>query len=79
VHRVSGRVDAKDQVARGSARPSEDRSTVAGPDIDDHPVGPGDLLVDLADVDVDDPAADDLTHRRSLHSVGERAHRSLRA
>ena len=68
-HSRGARVDADDQVARVSRGPREHRSAVAGAEIDDHPVGPGDLLVELADVDVDDAPADDLSHGRQS-SVG---------
>ena len=49
---------------RLGACPGEHRAAVTGTDIGDHPVGPGDQAGELADVDVDDAPADDLSHGR---------------
>ena len=67
-HRGRIGVDADRQGARLSGRPRKDGSAVAGPEIDDHPVGPGDPFVELADVDVADAPADHLSHGRE--SIG---------
>ena len=51
---------------------------VTGAEIDDHPVSPGDQLVDLADVDVDDAPADDLLHADILANPSEPLHSRVR-
>ncbi len=61
-------VDADDQVQRLGERPCKHGPTVTGAEVDDHPVGPGDQLIDLADVDVDDAPADHLLHSIILAS-----------
>ena len=55
-------IDPDDYGVRIGGGASQHRPTVTGAEIDDHPVGPGDPLVELADVDVDDAPADDLLH-----------------
>jgi len=45
------------------------RPTVTRAEVDDYPVGSGDLLVDLADVDLEDAPADDLFHGDDLIRV----------
>lgn len=55
-------VDPEDEGARIGGRASQHRPAVTRAEIDGHPVGPGDPLVELADVDVDDAPADDLLH-----------------
>ena len=57
-------VHAEDQAGGLRACPGEHGPAVAGTEIDDHPVGPGDQVRDLADVDVEDVAADHLSHGR---------------
>jgi hypothetical protein len=61
-HRRSVGVDADDQGTRFGGRACEDRTAVTGAEIDDHSVGQGDLLVDLADVHLEEAPADDLLH-----------------
>lgn len=61
-HRGCDRVHADHQGGRFCGRPGQHRPAIARTDIDDHPVGPGDQLVELADVDVEDAPADDLSH-----------------
>ena len=47
---------------------AKDRPTIAGSEVDDDPVGAGDPLLKLADVDLGDPPAGHDAHRRDLHS-----------
>ena len=61
-HGVGDGVDAEHQRSGFCRRARRDGSAVARTEIDDHPVGPGDQVVELADVDVDDAPADDLSH-----------------
>jgi 5-(carboxyamino)imidazole ribonucleotide synthase len=61
-HRGRIGIDAKAQRRRLEAGSTEDGPAIAGPDIDDHPVGPGDQAGKLADVHVRDAATDDLSH-----------------
>jgi len=61
-HGVRVGVDTDNETARLSRGPGEHRPTITGSDVDDHPVSAGDLLVDLADVDLEDPPADNLSH-----------------
>ena len=63
-HGRGGGVHAEDQAGGFRTSPGEDRPAVASTEIDDHPVGPGDQVRDLADVDVRDVAADHLSHGR---------------
>jgi 5-(carboxyamino)imidazole ribonucleotide synthase len=46
----------------------EDGPTVAGADIYDHPVGPGDQAGELADVDLEAASTDDLTHGKPVYT-----------
>ena len=41
---------------------SEHDTAVARADIDDHPVGPGDQIADLADVHLEGASSDDVSH-----------------
>jgi hypothetical protein len=52
-------------------RAGEHGPAIAGPNVDDHPPGAGDPLVDLADVDLGDAPANDLSHvaQSSLASI----------
>ena len=61
-------VDADDQGRWLGKRPRKHGTTVTGAKVDDHPVGPGDQLIDLSDVDVDDAPADHLLHPNILAS-----------
>jgi len=63
-HRGCGGVHAKHEGCGLGACPGEHRPAIAGTDIGDHPVEPGDQAGDLADVDFDDAPADDLSHGR---------------
>ena len=58
----SAGIDPDDEGGGILLGPREHGSAVAGAEIEDHPVGPGDPLSDLADVHVGGAAADDLTH-----------------
>jgi hypothetical protein len=55
-------VDTDDDGSRLGSGARKHRPTVARAEIDDNAVGSGDLLVDLADVDLEDAPADDLFH-----------------
>ena len=61
-HRGSHGVHADHQGTRLGACAHKHGSAVTGTDIDDHPVGPGDQVRDLADVHLEDATADDLSH-----------------
>jgi hypothetical protein len=70
-HRRGGCVDADDERGGVGGGAGEDGPTVAGPEIDDHPLGAGDPLGDLADVCLEGPAADDGTHVEQSSEVVE--------
>ena len=61
-HRGRGGIETDDQgVGRGRGA-SQHGPAVAGAEVDDHPLGAGDPVGDLADVDVGGSAADDVSH-----------------
>jgi len=47
---------------------SEHDTAVARADIDDHPVGPGDQLADLADVHLESASSDDVSHGAAVYT-----------
>ena len=47
---------------------SEHDTAVARADIDDHPVGPGDQIADLADVHLEGASSDDVSHGAAVYT-----------
>jgi len=47
---------------------SEHDTAVARADIDDHPVGPGDQIADLADVHLEGASSDDVSHEAAVYT-----------
>ncbi len=67
-HRGRSRIDADDQRPRFRGCASQHGPAVAGADIHDHPVRPGDQVGDLADVHLEGPSADDLSHGAAVYT-----------
>ena len=67
-HRRGVGVDADDEGAGLRACPAEDRPTIAGPEVDDDPVGAGDPVAKLADVHLGDPPAGHDAHRAGIYT-----------
>ena len=61
-HPCGSRVDTDDDRSRLGAGSLEHGPAVAGADVHDHPVGPGDPMGDLSDVHLEGASADDLLH-----------------
>jgi hypothetical protein len=60
-------VETEDQGCRLGGRGREDRSTIAGTDVDRHPLIAGNDLGELADVHLDEATPDDLLqHARRI-------------
>ena len=67
-HRGRGRIDADHQRLRLRHGACEHGPAVAGADIHDHPVGPGDQVGQLPDVDLEAASADDLSHGVAVYT-----------
>ena len=61
-HRGGGGIEADDEDVRRRGGPGQDGAAIAGTEIEDHPLGAGDPVGDLADVHVGGLVADDGAH-----------------